>query len=584
MDAFCRRNTHRHTSRERLFSAGQDIWRKEYRDSKTVEDDVTAYCKDVDAWCSSVPSAKNWCVARSTPSSSQPEKNYDDDDIVCLTPTVEALPAVASTTTSRATAVETTRATSPNVDPSLSPSLIAFLSSLDLEPAVVLPEDVRGNSDLMTALEGFAPLAVHFDKVHRQYKGHSKFHRATSKLADSIAAAKAVLAKVKTSLIDISAIGSSAQAAVTHQSISAMLGKLEKITELFKYVVASKSTMNDAIRHLTRRVCGLHGQELQPDNVRLMSGAKPDMTWDDACTSAEDLCLNKKSAGLSLSGQELLNCFAIVLEEHAVPVTRLFQEARIPPTKTSTTAALNGCIWQLVNSGPMLHVSCGSKQVITDIHCFSLRSHGSNIAELLCLCDDSVDVYASDLLNEEQVPDNDDALLSQCNGENPQDAAQMQTEFADSRASHRGRPRKHDQFPSIVQKTLEYLEAHGCEAQRRRRAETTSCLGISLKDLRKHLLASVPGLKEKGISRTAIHELMMPPRQKTVNAGRYKSLVNSRVPKKQNNRAFNDHADSHFCASQVKIVMEFSAKYKSVQLVSADDMNKVNIGGPAVSR
>ena len=153
--------------------------------------------------------------------------------------------------------------------------------------------------------------------------------------------------------------------------------------------------------------------------------------------------------------------------------------------------------------------------------------------------------------------------------------------FSDDIASQRGRPKKHDQFPSIVQETLSYLEQHGCEAQLRRRTATTNCLGVTLKDLRNHLLAAVPDLKTKGISRTTIHELMMLPRRKTVNAARYKELVNSRVPQRKNSRSLNDHQDSHFCAAQVKMAMEFSAKYNCVQLVSADDMNKVNIGGPA---
>ena len=77
----------------------------------------------------------------------------------------------------------------------------------------------------------------------------------------------------------------------------------------------------------------------------------------------------------------------------------------------------------------------------------------------------------------------------------------------------------------------------------------------------------------------------MPPRKRTTNAARYKQLIKACVPHKRNDELHATHADRQFCEAQVKMAMEFSARHSHrFQMVSADDMNKVNIGVPAVSR
>ena len=69
------------------------------------------------------------------------------------------------------------------------------------------------------------------------------------------------------------------------------------------------------------------------------------------------------------------------------------------------------------------------------------------------------------------------------------------------------------------------MKLHDTAAQERRRNDVASSLGVTLADLRKHLLSAVPGLQEKGLSHTTVHELLAPPRKKTRSAKRYKQLV-----------------------------------------------------------
>ena len=59
-------------------------------------------------------------------------------------------------------------------------------------------------------------------------------------------------------------------------------------------------------------------------------------------------------------------------------------------------------------------------------------------------------------------------------------------------------------------------------------------MGVSLKDIRNHLLDKFPELKEVGIQRDAIHFLMALPRKNSSRSCRYKGLVDAKVPAKRN--------------------------------------------------
>ena len=109
--------------------------------------------------------------------------------------------------------------------------------------------------------------------------------------------------------------------------------------------------------------------------------------------------------------------------------------------------------------------------------------------------------------------------------------------------------------------------------------------GVSLKNIRDHVLKVVPGLRDVGIGRDSIHLLMKPPRKNTVRASRYKSLVDARVPRKRNNYR-EENGNQHFLFARVLYREEFVAKFnKECVFLSCDDMNKIKMGpATAVSR
>ena len=90
-------------------------------------------------------------------------------------------------------------------------------------------------------------------------------------------------------------------------------------------------------------------------------------------------------------------------------------------------------------------------------------------------------------------------------------------------------------FPSLVQSATDFIKSHSFEAHNRRRETTGTGTGVSLKDLQKHLLQNVPGLREHGISRDTIHHLMIPPRKLNRQSIRYAEVIDARISRKRNN-------------------------------------------------
>ena len=139
-------------------------------------------------------------------------------------------------------------------------------------------------------------------------------------------------------------------------------------------------------------------------------------------------------------------------------------------------------------------------------------------------------------------------------------------------------------FSHLVQIVTEFIQSHNFSAQSRRRNETGNAMGVTLAQIQGHVIEKIPELKKHGISRTAIHELLVSPRSGTINASRYHGLVKARVTGKDNTKR-KYHQDAHLAFAQVKYVREMAAQYSDeCCILSCDDINKMNVGTLAVSR
>ena len=210
---------------------------------------------------------------------------------------------------------------------------------------------------------------------------------------------------------------------------------------------------------------------------------------------------------------------------------------------------------QLIETFPVLLLVKDNTQVHVDMH--ELMVNGELVDEILTM---------DDTLHTVPVPvasiDSSERVVEQVDKQQP------------------GRVPLIEQYPQIVSMTTEFIRANGFKAQKRRRTETGSC-GVTLEQIRKHLIDNIPGLK---ISLKSVHLLLRAPRKGTHAADGYKSVVDAR-PGVKDNSTRKSHPDQHHCASQVKTAREFGSDHKSQCVtLSCDDKSKITMDLPAVSR
>ncbi len=202
----------------------------------------------------------------------------------------------------------------------------------------------------------------------------------------------------------------------------------------------------------------------------------------------------------------------------------------------------------LSNWFPVMTVSRGGKTLMINIHEFFINP----------------DTFCDLLRLPEDINTGDTEDISEV------DTTTNQPEINKKHAG--GRPSKHKQFPAIVTETISFLHLHGFAAKSRRRNLIANSWGVTLEDLKQHLLDNIPDLNEDGISRKTVHHLMMSPRAGTHAAKKYKGLIQARIPKKSNNQTASEHKDLHFCQSQAAIFSEAREYFHDeVIRISADD-------------
>ena len=114
-----------------------------------------------------------------------------------------------------------------------------------------------------------------------------------------------------------------------------------------------------------------------------------------------------------------------------------------------------------------------------------------------------------------------------------------------------GQPSITSKFPSIVNIAAEFVKQHGFSAHNRRRNETANTSGVSITQIKEHLMKAVPGLKEHGIAKTTIRRLFRPPNRGNTVGRRYTALINSRRAMKSTSyREY--HPDNHYLFARNK--------------------------------
>ena len=139
-------------------------------------------------------------------------------------------------------------------------------------------------------------------------------------------------------------------------------------------------------------------------------------------------------------------------------------------------------------------------------------------------------------------------------------------------------------FPGIVDEVTEFVKQHGFAAQSRRRNETGYSSGVTIKQIQNHLYSTFPELKQHKISLSTIRRMFDAPDKGNNASAHYKEYVHARVGTKSNSYR-EPHQDAHYLFARNKMRRELTSLFpKQVSIMSVDDMSKIKVGAPAVSR
>ena len=180
-----------------------------------------------------------------------------------------------------------------------------------------------------------------------------------------------------------------------------------------------------------------------------------------------------------------------------------------------------------------------------------------------------------------------DPKVTDIEGENDKDD-QTQDKPDDEKKVNRkgigGQPSLVSKFRGIIDEAAEFIKQHGFSAHSRRRTETSYSSGVSINEIREHLNFKFPEVKKQTISLTTISRMFQAPNKGFTASERYKGYINARVGTKSNSYR-EPHPDAHYLFARNKMRRELASLYENrISVLSIDDMAKVKVGTPAVSR
>ena len=128
------------------------------------------------------------------------------------------------------------------------------------------------------------------------------------------------------------------------------------------------------------------------------------------------------------------------------------------------------------------------------------------------------------------------------------------------------------------------MKQHGLAAQCRCRNDTGFSSGVTINQIRQHLLGNFQELREHNISKSTARRLFEVPSKYHNAAARYKGHTDARVEAKCN--SYRElHIDAYYLFAHKKFRREFVSMFpRSASILSTDDMAKIKVGLPAVSR
>lgn len=428
-----------------------------------------------------------------------------------------------------------------------------------------MTQDVVVQYDFLDKLKSVTSVHARYKAAKDSYLSLKQRERHGSGITSSIDEVDMDCKTLARKLNDIADIQINLASILQPNGIRSAVDKREKMVIALTSMLSLIKPLQTVTRKLEVRVFQMKDTKEwgsgKKDGVQIDCINSMDLAWVEAM----DTLIQGDDCTGPLSAEEVLRCAVAIEETNAMSLGELLLCAETTVT-TSSAFLENQITVQFLSYLPVMSVKQGKTTVLVNLHELCLESDGKTFIDIINLDKhtDETDVQSTDTHSSDQ----------------------SRPSFQ-SFGSKMGRPVLHDKYPDIVEKTVEFLQMHSFAAQERRRSSVSNASGVTLSDIRSHLLKTVPGLKDNGISRSTIQRLFYPPNKRHKSAKQYKRVVNARVPAKQNSRRSKTHTDTHFCRTQVNYCMEFTSKFNTeATSFSCDDKNKVNVGEntPAVSR
>ena len=428
----------------------------------------------------------------------------------------------------------------------------------DLCPGVVdsiLSEDVIANKDFVGIAYSAVSLYNEFKNLRCTYLAQRERKRA-SKLERSLREVDKITADIKDTLLKANSIRLTPSLEITVLAASC-LEKNRIITKATQHFLILKECLQKTpvMSNLRRRVKQQGKRGISHDEIQCRCMNSSTLTWSDAFGLIQDNENAGKSVGPGLSTRELLQVGQILEEHLSMELADIADMFGVP---NDGHAQL---VLQFLVRFPIMTLQKSKNIVIVNLH--ELIMQPGSLTTLI------------GIQSHPQPPST--ATVSK-----PQPS---QTSCARTQMNRGGgRPSIVSRFPNLVDIVAEFIKQHGYQAHQRRRTETATSCGVTLREIQQHLYEKIPELKKQGVGKTTIAYLMAPPHKGHRSAERYKSLVNARVPGKLNCYR-EDHPDQHYLFARVRYRQEFAQMFlKETCVFSCDDMNKLKVGPPAVSR
>ena len=410
-----------------------------------------------------------------------------------------------------------------------------FLTKIHVRCPELLKDPGADKSQfLMSSLLATAQSYANISDLLSKYEGSKKKSR-NSKLSETISSLYKQLEDIKVTII--SALETKTDAALGYRILSK---NAEKKESLFKDIALKCQILKSFIcengirRSLNRRVNQMDTVQSEISAGKMLCFNDTNLTWHEAFANL--------TSDVNCYDMDVYNIGMMMKDSAAVEVSLLLSQAR---------NAKKDLLKRLLMTFPLLLLmKKNAEKYVINLH--QTSNNCTEVNELL-------------IVTEEKQTDN-----SEC--------AHSQNTKTSKGGSKPGPKPVEEKFPDISVTATEFIKRNGYKASEKRRDDDIISCGVSVEEVRDHLLENIPGLAEHGLSSTTCRYLFKAVNKSLNTSKRYKGVVQCRVPAKDNSGRVSNK-NSHFLHSRVNMRLEQAFLYDKEHIVfSADAMNKILVG------